>query len=93
MEGRSSDMKEETYEGHRIEAHSIEYQSGGWPAEALVEWGEGGGIRTFGLPHPEGIDPFQTQDEAGVYAISMAKQWIDKGKPGRKEEGGASSSS
>jgi hypothetical protein len=81
-------MKKEIYKGYRIEALSIEYQSGRWPAEAVVEWGEQGHIRTFQLYHPEGRDPFPTQVEAEAYAIDMATQWIDGGKPGLNAEGG-----
>ena len=81
-------MKRKAYKGHRIEALSIEYQSGRWPAEAVVEWGEQGQIRTFQLYHPEGRDPFPTQVEAEAYAIGMAMQWIDGGKPGFNAEGG-----
>jgi hypothetical protein len=81
-------MKKEIYKGYRIEALSIEYQSGRWPAEAVVEWGEQGHIRTFQLYHPEGRVPFPTQVEAEAYAIGMATQWIDGGKPGYNAEGG-----
>ena len=81
-------MKGESYKGHHIAARSVEYRSGGWPAEAMVEWREQGHARTFGLHHPEGRDPFPTQDKAEAYAIGMAKQWIDGGKPGLNAEGG-----
>ncbi len=81
-------MKEEIYREHRIEAGSTEYESGGWPAEATVYWEEQGHGRTCLLHHPPGKDPFPTQDEAETYAIGMAKQWIDNGKPPRKKEGG-----
>jgi hypothetical protein len=81
-------MKREIYKGHHIEARSAEYQSGGWPAEAVVEWREQGHAHTFQLHHSEGTDPFPTQDKAEAYAIGMAKQWIDGGKPGLNAEGG-----
>ncbi len=81
-------MKEIIYKIHRIEARSVEYRSGGWPAEAEVEWREQGHAHTFQLHHPEGRDPFPTQDKAEAYAISMATQWIDGGKPGLNAEGG-----
>jgi hypothetical protein len=81
-------MKREIYKGHHIEARSVEYQSGGWPAEAVVGWREQGHAHTFQLHHPEGRDPFSTQDKAEAYAIDMAKQWIDGGKPGLNAEGG-----
>ncbi len=41
-------------------------------------------IQTY---HPEGRDPFPTQDKAEAYAIGMATQWIDGGKPGFNAEG------
>ena len=82
-------MKKEIYKGYRIEALSIEYQSGRWPAEAVVEWGEQGQIRTFQLYHPEGRDPFPTQVEAEAYAIGMAKKSIDEGKLPPRGEGRA----
>jgi hypothetical protein len=81
-------MKHKMYKGHRIEAHSVEYRSGGWPAEAVVEWREQGHAHTFLLHHPEGRDPFPTQDKADAYAIGMAMQWIDAEKPGLDAEGG-----
>ena len=81
-------MKEEIYKEHRIEAGSMEYESGGWPAEATVYWVEQGQGRICSLYHPPGKDSFPTQDEAETYAIGMAKQWIDKGKPPRKKEDG-----
>ena len=81
-------MKEEIYKGHRIKARSVEYRSGGWPAEAMVEWRELGYAHKFRLHHPEGTDPFPTQDEAEAHAIGMSKQWIDWGKPGYNAEGG-----
>ncbi len=81
-------MKEEIYKGHRIEVRSVEYRSGGWPAEAVVAWRELGHAHTFQLHHPEGRDPFPTQDKAAAYAIRMAEQWIDGGKPGWDAEGG-----
>ena len=81
-------MKRKIYKGHHVEARSVEYLSGGWPAEAVVEWREQGHAHTFRLHHPEGRDPFPTQDEAEAYAIGMAEQWIDGGKPGFNAEGG-----
>ncbi len=81
-------MKEKFYKIHRIEARSVEYRSGGWPAEAAVEWREQGHGHRFPLHHPEGTDPFPTQDKAEAYAIGMATQWIDGGKPGLDAEGG-----
>ncbi len=81
-------MKEKIYKIHRIEARSVEYQSGGWAAGAVVEWRELGHAHTFKLHHPEGRKPFPTQDKAEAYAIGMAKQWIDWGKPGFNAEGG-----
>ncbi len=81
-------MKRKIYKGHHIEARSVEYRSGGWPAEAAVEWREQGHGHRFPLHHPEGTDPFPTQDEAEAYAIGMATQWIDGGKPGLDAEGG-----
>ncbi len=81
-------MKEEIYREHRIEAGSMEYESGGWPAEATVYWVEQGQGRTCPLYHPPGTDPFPTQDEAETYAIGMAKKWIDWGRPGFNDEGG-----
>ncbi len=78
-------MKEKIYKIHRIEARSVEYQSGGWPA--VVEWREQGHAHTFRLHHPEGRDPFPTQDKAEAYAIGMATKWIDGGKPGLDAEG------
>ncbi|MEE9537829.1 MAG: hypothetical protein V3W10_00640 [candidate division NC10 bacterium] len=81
-------MKEEIYKEHHIEAGSMEYESGGWPAEATVYWEEQGHGRTCPLYHPPGKDAFHTQDEAETYAIGMAKQWIDKGKPGWQGEEG-----
>ncbi len=80
-------MKEIFYKIHRIEARSVEYRSGGWPAEAVVEWGEQVHIRTFQLYHPEGRDPYPTQEKAEEYDIRMATQWIDGGKPGFNAEG------
>ncbi len=82
------EMKHKTYKGHQIEARSVEYRSGGWPAEAMVVWREQGHAHTFQLHHPEGTDPFPTQDKAEAYAIGMATQWIDDGKPGLNAEGG-----
>ncbi len=81
-------MKEEIYKEHRIEADSMEYESGGWPAEATVYWVEQGQGRECSLYHPPGKDSFPTQDEAETYAIDMAKQWIDGGKPEFNAEGG-----
>ncbi len=81
-------MKRKIYKGHHIEARSVEYRSGGWAAEAVVAWREQGQAQTFRLHHPEGRDPFPTQDEAEAYAIGMAEQWIDGGKPGFNAEGG-----
>ncbi len=81
-------MKEEIYKEHRIEADSMEYESGGWPAEATVYWVEQGPGRECSLYHPPGKDSFPTQDEAETYAIGMAKQWIDGGKPEFNAEGG-----
>ncbi len=81
-------MKEEIYKEHRIEADSMEYESGGWPAEATVYWVEQGPGRECSLYHPPGKDSFPTQDEAEAYAIGMATQWIDGGKPGLDAEGG-----
>ncbi len=81
-------MKEIIYKIHRIEARSVEYRSGGWAAEAVVEWRELGHAHTFRLHHPEGRDPFPTEDKAEAYAIGMAKRWIDGGKPGLDAEGG-----
>ncbi len=81
-------MKEEIYKGHRIKARSVEYRSGGWAAEAVVAWREQGQAHTFRLHHPEGRDPFPTQDKAEAYAIGMATKWIDGGKPGLDAEGG-----
>jgi len=81
-------MKEIIYKIHRIEARSVEYRLGGWAAEAVVEWRELGHAHTFRLHHPEGRDPFPTEDKAEAYAIGMAKRWIDGGKPGLDAEGG-----
>ena len=81
-------MKEKIYKIHRIEARSVGYRSGGWAAEAVVEWREQGHAHTFRLHHPEGRDPFPTQDKAEAYAIGMATKWIDGGKPGLDAEGG-----
>ncbi len=81
-------MKRKIYKGHHIEARSVEYRSGGGPAEAVVEWREQGYAHTFRVHHPEGRDPFPRQDEAEAYAIGMATQWIDGGKPGLNAEGG-----
>ncbi len=81
-------MKRKIYKGHHIEARSVEYRSGGWPAEAVVAWREQGYAHTFRVHHPEGRDPFPTQDKAEAYAIGMAKQWIDDGKLGFNAEGG-----
>ncbi len=81
-------MKREIYKDHHIEARSVEYPSGGWPAEAVVAWREQGHAYTFQLHHPEGRDPFPTQDEAEAHAIGMAKKWIDWGRPGFNAEGG-----
>ncbi len=81
-------MKEIFYKIHRIEARSVEYRSGGWAAEAVVEWRELGHAHTFQLHHPEGREPFPTEDKAKAYAIGMAKRWIDGGKPGLDAEGG-----
>jgi len=81
-------MKRKIYKGHHIETRSVEYRSGGWPAEVVVEWRELGHAHTFQLHHPEGRDPFPTQDKAEAYAIDMATQWIDGGKPGLDAEGG-----
>ncbi len=81
-------MKRKIYKGHLIEARSVEYRSGGWPAEAVVAWREQGHAHTFQFYHPEGRDPFPTQDKAEAYAIRMATQWIDGGKPGLDAEGG-----
>ncbi len=81
-------MKEIIYKIHRIEARSVEYRSGGWAAEAVVEWRELGHAHTFRLHHPEGRNPFPTEDKAEAYAIRMATQWIDGGKPGWDAEGG-----
>ncbi len=80
-------MKRKIYKGHHIEARSVEHRSGGWPAVAAVEWREQGHAHTFLLHHPEGTDPFPTQDEAEAHAIGMATQWIDGGKPGFNAEG------
>jgi hypothetical protein len=85
---RRFEMKDEIYKTYRIEARSVEYRSGGWPAEAVVEWREQGHAHTFRLHLPEGRGPFPTQDKAEAYAIGMAKQWIDGGKPGLNAEGG-----
>ncbi len=81
------EMKEKIYKIHRIEARSVEYQSGGWLARAVVEWREQGHAFTFRLHHPEGRKPFPTQDKAEAYAIGMATKWIDGGKPGLDAEG------
>ncbi len=81
-------MKRKIYKVHHIEARSVEYQSGGWPAEAVVTWREQGHAHTFQPHHPGGTDPFPTQDKAEAYAIGMATQWIDGGKPGLNAEGG-----
>ncbi len=81
-------MKEKIYKIHRIEARSVEYLSGGWPAEAVVEWREQGHAHTFRLHHPEGRKPFPTQDKSEAYAIRMAERWIDGGKPGFNAEDG-----
>ncbi len=81
-------MKRKIYKVHHIEARSVEYQSGGWAAVAVVEWRELGHAHTFRLHHPEGTDPFPTQDEAEAHAIGMAEQWIDGGKPGFNAEDG-----
>jgi len=81
-------MKRKIYEGHHIEARSVEYRSGGWLAGVVVEWREQGHAHTFRLHHPEGRDPFPTQDKAEAYAIRMATQRIDGGKPGLNAEGG-----
>ena len=81
-------MKHKIYKGHHIETRSVEYPSGGWPAEAVVAWREQGHAHTFQFYHPEGRDPFPTQDKAEAYAIRMATQWIDGGKPGLDAEGG-----
>ncbi len=80
-------MKQKIYQGHRVEACLVEYRSGGWPADAVVEWREQGHAHTFRLHHPEGRDPFPTQDKAEAYAIGMATKWIDGGKPGLDAEG------
>ncbi len=80
-------MKRKIYKGHHIEARSVEYRSGGWPAEAVVAWREQGYAHRFQLHHPEGTDPFPTQDEAEAHAIGTATQWIDWGKPGLNAEG------
>jgi len=80
-------MKRKIYKGHHIEARSVEYRSGGWPAEAVVEWREQGHAHTFQFYHPEGRDPFPAQDKAEAYAIRKATQWIDGGKPGFNAEG------
>ncbi len=82
------EMKEKIYKIHRIEARSVENQSGGWLAGAVVEWREQGHAHTFQLHHPEGRNPFPTRDKAAAYAIRMAEQWIDGGKPGLDAEGG-----
>ncbi len=47
-------MKEKFYKIHRIEARSVEYQSWGWTAGAVVEWREQGHAHTFRLHHPKG---------------------------------------
>jgi len=81
-------MKREIYKDHHIEARSVEYQSWGWTAGAVVEWREQGHAHTFRLHHPKGRDPFPTQDKAEAYAIRMAKEWIDWERPGFNAEGG-----
>jgi len=53
-----------------------------------MEWREQGHFHTFKLHHPEGRKPFPTQDIAEAYAMYMATQWIDRGKPGFNDEGG-----
>ncbi len=80
-------MKHKAYKGHHIEAGSLEYLSGGWAEEAVLAWREQGHAHTFRLHHPEGRDSFPTQDKAEAYAIRMATQWIDGGKPGFNAEG------
>ncbi len=82
------EMKEKIYKIHRIEARSVECRSGGWLAGAVVEWREQGHAHTFRLHHPEGRKPFPTQDIAEAYAMYMATQWIDRGKPGFNDEDG-----
>ncbi len=79
-------MKHKIYKDHHIEARSVEYRSGGWAAEAVVAWREQGHAHTFQFHHPEGRDPFPTEDKAKAYAIDMAKRWIDGGKPGLDAE-------
>ncbi len=81
-------MKEKNYKINRIEARSVEYQSGGWLAGAVVEWREQGHAFTFRLHHPKGKKPIPTKDIAEAYAMYMATQWIDRGKPGFNDEGG-----
>ncbi len=80
-------MKNKIYKDHQIESLSEKYPSGGWPAEGVVAWRELGNAYRFRLHHPEGRDPFPTQDEAEAHAIGMAKRWIDGGKPGLDAEG------
>ena len=81
-------MKREIHKDHHIDARSVEYPSGGWLAGAVVAWREQGHAHTFQFHHPEGTDPFPTQDKAEAYAIGMATKWIDGGKPGLNDEGG-----
>jgi len=69
-------MKKTTYRRHRIELSSEPLASGGWVAKAAVFIAEGKvnkKIPIFGRRRAT----FDTKRQADVYALELAKLWVD----------------
>jgi hypothetical protein len=72
-------VAEETTEhrGRTIEPQSDLSDGGQWRPKAILVTHEGGAVRT--LPIVAHVDiTFATEREANVYAVEMAKKWIDE---------------
>jgi hypothetical protein len=74
--GRGSKAMEVTYKSHHI--HSVpelNLEMDCWIPQADVSWDEAGRKCRQLLTGPIGY--FKTIDEAEIYAVEMAKTWID----------------
>jgi hypothetical protein len=69
-------MEDVDYKGWIIEAQSYESDGGRWRPKALVSFSEGGTIHQRLVPAPLDIT-FDTEKDAEIYAVQMAKKWID----------------
>lgn len=73
-------MREAKYRGYTIEAVSYrgqpEGQPGGWLAKALIVWDQHGETHHQQIADAD-IRLFETQEDADVHALQLARAWID----------------